>query len=170
MLEVGSGPGLGGFIASKWAQKVVLTDYQDIVLDLMETNIRQHNHNAATCEMFASKIDWNDMLKENHYQSIELVAEDGTVAGKLCDMGLDVVIGTDVVYWKTQIEPLMDTLDVLYRENANLKIYICYIERHTSTHRELKEALANHNFTVTEFGQDVTKPINPDSYMYRIEK
>ena len=61
VLEVGSGPGLGGFIASKWAQKVVLTDYQDIVLDLMESNIRQYNHNAATCEMFASKIDWNDM-------------------------------------------------------------------------------------------------------------
>ncbi len=27
VLEVGSGPGLGGFIASKWAKKVVLTDY-----------------------------------------------------------------------------------------------------------------------------------------------
>ena len=27
VLEVGSGPGLGGFIASKWAKSVVLTDY-----------------------------------------------------------------------------------------------------------------------------------------------
>ena len=27
VLELGSGPGLGGFVASKWARKVVLTDY-----------------------------------------------------------------------------------------------------------------------------------------------
>ena len=101
VLEVGSGPGLGGFIASKWAKKVILTDYQDIVLDLMESNIRSYNHNVATCEMFASKIDWNDMSQDGHYQTIELVTEDGTVAGKLCDMPLDVVIGTDVVYWRT---------------------------------------------------------------------
>ena len=138
VLEVGSGPGLGGFIASKWAQKVILTDYQDIVLDLMESNIRSYNHNAATCEMFAAKIDWNDMTKENHYQQIELVAEDGTVAGQLCDMQLDVVIGTDVVYWRQQIEPLIDTLEVLAKNNPGVKIYICYIERHINTHNEFK--------------------------------
>ena len=27
VLEVGSGPGLGGFVASKWASKVILSDY-----------------------------------------------------------------------------------------------------------------------------------------------
>ena len=101
VLELGSGPGLGGFIASKWAQKVVLSDYQDIVLDLMESNIRTYNHNSDTCEMFAAKIDWNEITLENHYQTIELVAEDGTVAGKLSEMPLEVVIGTDVVYWPT---------------------------------------------------------------------
>ena len=100
MLEVGSGPGLGGFIASKWASKVVLTDYQDIVLDLMESNISRYNHNAETCEMFASKIDWNEMTEEGKYQTIDLITGDGTVAGKLCDMPLDIVIGTDVVYWR----------------------------------------------------------------------
>ena len=98
---MGSGPGLGGFVASKWANKVILTDYQDIVLDLIESNVSKYNHNSATCEMFATKIDWNDMLKEGHYQSLDLNAEDGTVSGKLMDMPLDVVIGTDVVYWKT---------------------------------------------------------------------
>ena len=44
----------------------------------------KYNHNAATCDMFAAKIDWNDVSNENYYQNIELVAEDGTVAGKLC--------------------------------------------------------------------------------------
>ena len=62
MLEVGSGPGLGGFVASKWAQKIVLTDYQAIVLDLIESNINGYNHNAETCEMLCAKLDWNDIL------------------------------------------------------------------------------------------------------------
>ena len=118
----------------------------------MESNIRSYNHNVATCEMFASKIDWNDMSQDGHYQTIELVTEDGTVAGKLCDMPLDIVIGTDVVYWRTQIEPLIDTLEVLHRENPGLKIYICYVERHVNTHTELKEAMARRNFVLTEFG------------------
>lgn len=85
VLEVGSGPGLGGFIISKWASRVILSDYQDIVLDLMESNIAKFNHNAATCEMFASKIDWNEMQEEGKYESVELLAEDGTVAGILGD-------------------------------------------------------------------------------------
>ena len=66
----------------------------------MESNIKKYNHNSATCEMFAAKIDWNEMSEEGKYQTIELVTEDGTVAGKISDMTLEVVIGTDVVYWR----------------------------------------------------------------------
>ena len=119
--------------------------------------------------MYAAKIDWNDMIKDGHYETIDLISEDGTIASKLNDVQLDVVIGTDVVYWKTQIEPLIKTLQVLSDKHPGLKIYICYIERHVSTHNALKQCLAEHNFSLTEFGQDVTKGINPDSYMYCIE-
>ena len=70
VLEVGSGPGLGGFVASKWARRVVLSDYQDIVLDLMESNISRYNHNAATCPMFAAKVNWEDVKADNYYQNI----------------------------------------------------------------------------------------------------
>ena len=82
------------------------------------------------------------------------------MAGKLAEVKLDAVIGTDVVYWRDQIEPLIDTLDVLSNENPSLKIYICYIERHVNTHTELKAGLAARNFIIAEFGQEVTKPIN----------
>ena len=60
--------------------------------------------------MYAAKIDWNDIIKDGHYETIDLISEDGTIASKLNDVQLDVVIGTDVVYWKTQIEPLIKTL------------------------------------------------------------
>lgn len=168
VLEVGSGPGLGGFIVSKWASMVILSDYQDVVLDLMESNIAKYNHNAATCDMYACKIDWNEMREEGRYGSVELLAEDGTVAGTLGDQQLDAVIGTDVIYWRDQIEPLINTLGVISNKNPGIKIYICYVERHTNTHNELKAVLARHNFTLTEFGQETTKPINEHSYMYLI--
>ena len=113
MLELGSGPGLGGFVASKWASEVVLSDYQDIVLDLMESNIASYNHNADTCPMYCAKIDWYEILKEGYFDQIELVDEEGNVAGRLRDKNLDVVIGTDVIYWRHTIEPLIDTLEVL---------------------------------------------------------
>jgi len=35
--------------------------------------------------MFAAKIDWNDIKEESKCSKIELVAEDGTIAGKLVD-------------------------------------------------------------------------------------
>ena len=49
---------------------------------------------------------------------------------------------------------------MICRENAGLKIYICYIERHVNTHTEFKEGLARRNFVLQEFGQDVTKQLN----------
>ena len=169
-MELGSGPGLGGFVASKWAREVILSDYQDVVLDLMESNIASYNHNAATCPMYAAKIDWYDINKDQYYEKIELVAEDGTVAGRMGNKTLDVVIGTDVIYWRHTIDPLIDTLEALFAHNQELKIYICYIERHLITHNELKEKLSARGFVLTEFGQEITKPINEHSYMYEISK
>jgi predicted nicotinamide N-methyase len=40
VLELGSGPGLCALIAQHWAKKVVLSDYQDLVMDLIEINMR----------------------------------------------------------------------------------------------------------------------------------
>ena len=92
---------------------MVLSDYQDIVLDLMESNIASYNHNADTCPMYCAKIDWYEILKDGYFDQIELVDEEGNVAGRLRDKNLDVVIGTDVIYWRHTIEPLIDTLEVL---------------------------------------------------------
>ena len=80
------------------------------------------------------------------------------------------MIGTDVVYWRQQIDPLIDTLDVFFQHNPGLKIYICYVERHVNTHTEFKAALARKQLALTEIGADVTKTINPHSYMYLITR
>lgn len=49
VLELGSGPGLGGFLAAQWASKVILSDYQDLVMDLIRHNIRECNPRPSEC-------------------------------------------------------------------------------------------------------------------------
>ena len=39
ILELGAGPGLCGLIAANEARQVVLTDYMDVVMDLIDKNI-----------------------------------------------------------------------------------------------------------------------------------
>ena len=49
VLELGSGPGLGGLIAARWASSVVFTDYQDLVMDLIRTNMKRNNPRPTEC-------------------------------------------------------------------------------------------------------------------------
>ena len=40
VLELGSGPGLCALVAQHYASKMVLSDYQDLVMDLIIINMR----------------------------------------------------------------------------------------------------------------------------------
>lgn len=90
--------------------------------------------------------------------------------GNLCDFKADVLIGTDVVYWRSFVRPLCDALDALFNANPGLVFYICYIERHKITHIELLEELKTRGYSVSELGEEVTKPINKASFIYLIKK
>ena len=49
VLELGSGPGLCGLIAATQAKQVVLTDYMDVVMDLLDKNITDCNPRPDQC-------------------------------------------------------------------------------------------------------------------------
>ena len=57
--------------------------------------------------------------------------------GTIKTQKFDIVIGTDVVFWPMIIKPLVATLVSLFDINPNLQFYLCYIERHSNTHKEL---------------------------------
>lgn len=54
VLEVGSGPGLCGLVAQHWASHVVLSDYQDLVMDLININIKDCVPKVASCELLSA--------------------------------------------------------------------------------------------------------------------
>jgi predicted nicotinamide N-methyase len=107
---LGSGPGLGGFLAAHWAKKVTLSDYQDLVMDLLKLNIRECNPKPESCQMTIAKLDW--CVEEN--LNVDLLDPSGTKMGLLKDCHYDVIIGTDIVYWPTIIVPLVKTLVSLF--------------------------------------------------------
>jgi len=164
VIELGSGPGLGGLIAARWAYDVVLTDYKDIVMDLIKLNIEKCNPRPDACKLFCSKLDW--LTVKDDFSSVTVQDSKSDTVGLLKDWKPDVLIGTDVCYWRQFIVPLVDTVDALFSCNPGLTFYICYIERHKITHIELLEELAKRHYEVTEIGQSVTKSLHKLSFIY----
>ena len=102
---------------------------------------------------------------------MQLIDGDSCVAGKLGDQKIDVVVGTDVIYWRNSIVPLIDTFDALVEHNhPELEFYICYIERHKNTHEELRKKLKERGYKITQIGKEITQELNENSYMYSITK
>lgn len=116
----------------------------------MKHNIKECNPRPDTCEMLVTKLDWC----EDDNLNIPLINKGGEEVGSMTTHNFDVIIGTDVVYWPMIIKPLVRTLDSLFTRNPKLIFYVCYIERHSNTHRSLLEELAISNFQVQEIGQD----------------
>jgi hypothetical protein len=108
VLELGSGTGLGGLVAALFAQQVVLTDFLQPVLQLLEHNIRM-NCRRDEClfnsEPHVEALDWSDFVQE-----------DGNWAGQRRQFrafdGLppELIIGSDLIYSEQHAAKLADTI------------------------------------------------------------
>ena len=171
VLELGAGPGLCGLLAAHKARQVVLTDYMDIVMDLIDTNIKQCNPRPKECQMFAAQLDWDKIDNPDWFEGLDYTNGDQLVEGKFVDLKFDIIIGSDVVYWPQSIVPLCKVLNELFRRQPNIVFYICYIERIKAVHKDLLKNLKEEmKFTVEEIAKNVTKEANPDSYIYKITR
>lgn len=91
VVELGSGAGLSGLIASQFAQNTYLTDGNDVVMDLLERNRVFCNRN----NVLVRKLLWG---VENIKGLIKEIPN------------IDVVIGADVLFWPDSIEALVLSL------------------------------------------------------------
>ncbi len=60
--------------------------------------------------MYATRLDW--CAEDN--LNVPVVDKDGLADGTMLTRELDVIIGTDVVYWPQMIKPLVNTLTKLF--------------------------------------------------------
>eukprot|EP00058_Branchiostoma_floridae_P012112 XP_002597600.1 hypothetical protein BRAFLDRAFT_123123 [Branchiostoma floridae] len=115
VLEVGAGVGLPGLVAAALSENpsgVVMTDYVEDAVDLMDMNIAEtfgEDNNRPQ----AAIMDWDDdpsVLQEHH----------GT---------FDVIIGSDVVYWPVLIQPLIRTVKALLSNKPTSRFLMLYSRR-----------------------------------------
>ncbi|CDW78840.1 UNKNOWN [Stylonychia lemnae] len=141
ILELGSGPGLCGLISQHYASQVVFSDYQDLVMDLIKTNIRDSEPSNKECQKLAVKLDWCKSSEDSYFDECEVYDGSGETKMKLSNTQFQFVIGSDIVYWNNSIKPLMNVLD-------------------------FKE----YNFVVEEIGQELSKPIEINSFIYKVTR
>ena len=79
-------------------------------MDLLRLNAKECNPKPDKCKICLAKLDW--CAENNLNTPVEDAAR--TEIGLLKDMKFDVLIGTDIVYWPTIIEPLVRTLVSLF--------------------------------------------------------
>ena len=125
-LELGSGTGIVGLYASGIARRVVLTDGQDVVMDLLRSNA-QYARGPVTCH----KLDWTDPLSVSSLASSGLPTQ------------YPVLLGADIVHWPTLLPPMIRTVTELLSPEGYF--LLGYTVRAELTTGQLHETLQTHN-------------------------
>ena len=161
ILEIGSGTGLAGLVAANYAEKVVFTDYQDVVMKLINMNI---NLEAKKAQMHYAMLDWLKIREENYYEDIILRDKNGQNSGFFKNVEFDIVIGSDLMWQSAMIEGLMNTLNLLFEKNPRLIFYHCYIERSLELHYNLLLAYQSNGFIVEYVGENITNEFKEKTF------
>lgn len=140
-LEVGAGCGLLGQVlaGSGWAQKVVLTESAEVMVNLLK-NIEKNK--STLCRKgrelaIGRQLDW-----EHPERDIERNPKD------LQPHSFDTIVGTDVVFTPKLVEPLLMTLRLMSHDAT--VIYLCLQVRCPDSHRLLLEKAADHLWAIED--------------------
>ena len=93
VVELGAGCGLVGMAASYYCNQVVLTDGNEIVMDLLSKNAESRENVSASMFTWGTRSELQAILEAT-----------GCV---------DVVVAADVVQWPTVVEPLLHSVKAL---------------------------------------------------------
>ena len=148
LVEVGAGCGLLGIalaVANR-ATDVTLTEV-DQVLPLLKNNLECNQTLLKTCPCRAVALDWTNY-------------RDQAQAASLQAHSVDTIVGTDVVFSPSLVEPLWQTLDYLAHERT--VIYICVQIRCAVSHQLLLDQASNYRFLVQDITHDTEKDDEDD--------
>jgi hypothetical protein len=107
IVELGAGCGLPGLVTANFAEKVVLTDGNEVVMDLLQKNIDLHNiqrqqakqSNPNNSTVSAMQVIWGD--KEHLRRLLDTIGH------------VDHIVAADVVQWPAVLEPFLHTVKAL---------------------------------------------------------
>ena len=146
VVEMGAGCGLAGLVASHvGAHQVILTDGNEIVLDLLRQNCQ------STVNVKTLKLIWGD--REN----LSTVLRDMT--------HVDVVIAADVVQWPAVVEPLLHSVKALLwtSECETPTLVLGIVNRAQSTYDMFFELAAKLGFSYRRVPHDNFLKVLPKS-------
>ena len=135
VVELGAGCGLPGLVAAHFANRVLLTDGNDVVLDLLTRNANKGRMIMSTSEysggvVKAAKLQWGNRI---HWMQVM-----DTMNGNV-----DIVIAADVIQWPAVVEPFLHTVKaVLWDSRAKVPTLVLGIVNRAQTTYDLFFTLA----------------------------
>ena len=147
VLEVGAGCGMLGQVlaASKYTKKVVLTECDEVMRNVqrnLDRNQGIFRSKKDQPRVVARQLDWLDPKRD-----IAIASKD------LRKHSFDTIVGTDVVYTPSLVEPLLTTLRLMAHERTI--VYLCLQIRCEDSHQLLLRKASTFNWKVDDISQEL---------------
>mmetsp|Transcript_12983 Transcript_12983/g.19782 ORF Transcript_12983/g.19782 Transcript_12983/m.19782 type:complete len:297 (-) Transcript_12983:65-955(-) len=130
-LEVGAGCGLLGLVlsAAELSNRVVMTEATEAMHNL-KSNVKDVRRKFRE----TNAIEMNVIAQQLRWDNCKLDIKNG---GDALSGEFDTIVGTDVVFRKDLVKPLLKTLHTF--SHSNTKVYLCLQERCVDAHSELMQ-------------------------------
>lgn len=151
VLELGSGTGLTGLIASLYSKHITLTDHNKVVLDLLEDNSKN------TIFFTKSNDDYVSQPTLNNINVIKLDWGNEDDINQFNRNSFKIIIGSDIIYWYDAINPLLETVDALLSYDSDSIFILAYKTRAKNSEKHFYNS-ASQKFIIHEVPKDTFLP------------
>ena len=179
VVEVGAGCGLLGqaLVASLTTDQcpfLIQTETAQVLVNLQANRDRNFGKpRKRNDRILACALDWNQ------YQT------DAAANAHLQEHSFDTLLGTDVIFTPTLVQPLLQTLDFLAKKNTNQTptvsslvavVYICVQIRCATSHEQFLQLAPNYGFVVHDLTQELGQTpstawgLSMECHLYRLER
>ncbi|XP_047988461.1 protein-lysine N-methyltransferase EEF2KMT [Leguminivora glycinivorella] len=160
VLELGSGVGFTGITIAKHCKikSLVLTDCHEDVLKAINENISINFHEYINAND-------NDMIEEerNSRPNIDAMMLDWNDDDEIPSCLVpDIVIGADIVYDPSILQPLCNVLERLFDRNVELEVYIASVIRNEDTFNDFLRILEKNDLSFCKISLECSKFIDWD--------
>lgn len=152
LLELGSGTGLTGLIASLYSKHITLTDHNNVVLDLLNENSK-----SASFEIKSDNSKWITKSTANNMRIVKLDWGNEDDINQFTRNSFKIIIGSDIIYWYDAINPLLETVDALLSYDSDSMFILAYKTRAKNSEDHFYKS-ASQKFTIQEIPKETFLP------------